>query len=148
MKRAIVIGTMLVLASATGASADCTNNHQTGNFTTLISGTLICGRPGSGYAGNANDRWQEQHRADGTIWDHKLGVGNPVDPETQVGTWSVNQSAHQYTATYPSGSFTYDLYQISGTTYSFCIGSSEQVRATIGATGTGIAGAGCSSFPP
>ena len=149
MKTRIFLSVMLATASvATAARADCTTGRVNGGnaITTLIDGSLICGRPGSGYAGNANDRWQEQHRSGGQIFDRKLG-GSP-DPESQVGTWStVNGANSTYTATYGATSYIYQVYLISGTTYSFCIGTSEQVRGTVFA-GWGVTGQGCASYPP
>ena len=150
MKSAMIFGvSLLALATASvSARADCTNGRISGGntLTNLISGSLICGRPGSGYAGNANDRWQEQHRVGLQIFDRKLGA--PPDPETQVGTWtSTNGSSATYTATYGTTPYTYAVYLITGTTYSFCIGTSEQVRGTVTA-GAGVSGNGCASYPP
>ena len=159
MKPVVLLSGALLVGLGGVAIADCTNNRiNSGNdITTLISGSLICGRPGSGYAGAATDRWQEQHRASGKqLWDHKLGT-DPVDPESQVGFWDTQNGINStYTASYGppptftgGPSFTYQVYQIgtTGNTYSFCIGSSEQVRATVTAGG-GVAGQGCASFPP
>jgi hypothetical protein len=134
---------------ATEAAADCTNNRVGGNMSTFISGSLICGRPGTGFPGNASDQWQEQHRAGGQIWDHKKGIGDPIDPEVQVGTWSTtNGSSATYTAAYlGGGSFTYAVFQIGTTSaYSFCVGAAEYVVATV-AAGLGVSGQGCTAFP-
>jgi hypothetical protein len=157
----ILAAALLFAGFAGEATANCTTDtiiNGTNTLRDLINGSLICGRPGANYTGSTNDRWQEQHRADGSLWDHKLGVGNPVDPESQVGRWSATGgSTATYTASYgppPSfnggPSFTYQVRQIAGsspTAYSFCIGASEQVRGTITA-GAGTAGNGCATFPP
>ena len=159
MMARVLLSGILLEAFAGESMADCTNNRiASGNdITTLISGSLICGRPGSGYTGNPADRWQDQHRSDHTLWDHKLGIGNAVDPETQVGTWSTQNGAnstytesHGLPPTYTGGpSYTYQVYRIGAVgsiTYSFCVGASEMVVGTINA-GQGVAGQGCTSYP-
>jgi hypothetical protein len=139
----------VALLVSTFASANCTDPQVGGNLTDLISGSLICGRPGAAYPGAATDRWQEQHRAGGLIFDYKRGVGNPIDPESQVGTYTTtNGSNATYTATYDALSYPYQLRLISGNTYSFCIGAAEHVRGNIIANG-GVSGGNCGGvFPP
>ena len=136
---------------ATEAAADCTNNQVKTGLGTLISGSLICGRPGANYPGTASDHWQEQHRVGGQIWDHKKGIGDPVDPEVQVGTWSIveNTLNPSYIASYlGGGSFTYRVFHIgtTGSIYSFCVGAAEYVVATV-TSGAGASGQGCTAFP-
>jgi hypothetical protein len=146
MRANLIVGGFLMACLAAPALADCTTGLVSGGsaLNTLLNGSLVCGRPGAGYSGAASDRWQEQHRTNGQLWDHKLGVGNAVDPEAQMGTWSAANAT--YTANYTGVSYNYQVYLISGNTYSFCIGASEQVVATITAN-AGTAGNGCSSFP-
>jgi hypothetical protein len=149
MRANLIVSGCLMACLAAPAFANCTTGLVSGgnDLNTLLNGSLICGRPGAGYSGAASDRWQEQHRTNGQLWDHKLGVGNAVDPESQVGTWSATSGANAtYTANYSGVSYTYQVYLISGNTYSFCIGASEQVVATVTAN-QGTAGNGCSGFP-
>ncbi len=137
----------IVLGSwAAQAFAVCeANTRVTGNaFDTLLqAGTLICGRPAAGYAGQAADRWQEEHRAGGQLWDYKLGAGHPIDPSKQVGTWSLaaNAVTHAYTG---GPSFVWTVHSLDGSTYSFCTGQggTEVVRAFV-TTGTGP----CAGYP-
>jgi hypothetical protein len=108
-------------------------------------------RPAAGYPGAAGDRWQEQHRAGGQLWDFKLGVGNPMDPESQVGTYSFsgNGASSAVTHTYSATAFTWRVYLFSSpNTYSFCTAAGvEHVRAFVIA-GAGSSGNGCGgSFP-
>ena len=52
----------------------------------LLAGRTVCGTAGG-------DQWQEFHSGatanGGPLIDWKLGPGHPVDPTTQVGTWSI-----------------------------------------------------------
>jgi len=140
MKPVIVASFVVLGACATQAMAVCeANTRVTGAaFSTLIqTGTLVCGRPAAAYTGDASDRWQEEHRAGGQLWDYKLGPGPSIDPSKQVGTWSVaaNTVTHAYTG---GPSFTWTVHALGGTTYSFCTGQggSEVVRAFV-TTGSG-----------
>lgn len=130
--KSILASSLVTLALVcTDALADCSTNQVTGSaINTLLSGSLVCGRPAAGYGGSTADRWQEEHQAGGQLFDYKRGPGDPVDPREQVGTWA--SSGNSVTYTYGSGTVTYDgLYQVTGSTYSFCQGTSEIVRANI-----------------
>jgi hypothetical protein len=121
------------------------------NLTTLLTGSLVCGRPGASYPGGAgsSDRWQEQHRTGGALFDFKRGVGHPIDPEKLMGTYAFTGSGTTSEVTHTYGALTYNwrVFQ-NGTVYSFCTaGGAEHVRAYITAGG-GVSGAGCSVFPP
>jgi hypothetical protein len=149
MNRICFASCLILTFVAARAEADCTNNPLSGSdMNALFSppAKIICGRPGAAYPGGANstDRWQEEHRSGGQLWDFKLGDNNPVDARAQVGTWS--QSGVNLTHSYTGGpSYTWRLFLISGNTYSFCSGSSEQARGNvIPDPGTGCGGV----YPP
>jgi len=137
----------VVAGEAAAALCDGPSQVKGGTLSTLMTGSLVCGRPAAGYPGPASDRWQEEHIAGGNLFDYKKGPGDAVDPRTQVGSWTVNANdtvTHTYT---PGGaSFTWTVHQVSGTTYSFCtgVGGSEVVEAFVAPNG----GSGCGgSFP-
>ena len=115
MKR-ILLTSIVALAGFTGAAVAQTsgcaqNTRVTGSaLTTLVSGNTVCATRGA-------DRWQEQHRVGGQLWDFKKGPSDPVDPTSQVGTWAIasNNVIYSYTG---GPSFTYSIHG-SGP-YSFC----------------------------
>lgn len=122
-------------------------------ISTLLTAKLLCGRPGSGYTGSAADRWQEEHLANGDLFDYKRGPGHPVDPREKVGTWSVGGSRGPPTVTHAYGPTTAYAWRIfgpavndPGSVYSFCTptGSVQQVRAFVITSATGCGG----TFPP
>lgn len=136
MKRISIVGCILVALWAGQASADCTTSPLlTGTkITMMLSGKQVCASPGTGYPGNPANRWQEEHMANGQLWDYKLGPTDPVDPRKQVGTWSV--TGDKITHTYTGGqSYSYDVRMISPTQVSFCVGSAEHAVANIIAPG-------------
>lgn len=136
------------------------------NLTNLLRNSLVCGRPGSNYAGDSSDRWQEQHRTSvskgGNLWDYHQGT-DPTDPTDVVGNWSNNdvQVTYSYPATNATGPYTFGVWcencctgqgnnkvctNSSGTTvFSFCDSNGEQVRAYIIAGGA--SSGPCSSYP-
>lgn len=96
--------------------AVCTaQTRVTGNaLNTLIAGNTVCASRGA-------DRWQEQHRGGGALWDYKRGPNDTVDPSKQVGTWSIG--ANNVTYSYTGGpSYTYSVHEEGGGRYSFCAG--------------------------
>lgn len=115
MKRLIVTGIVLFAGVSGEAMADCSAAQVTGRtLTALIAGKTVC-------AVRGGERWQEQHRLDGTLWDYKKGPGHPVDPSEQVGIWGVNFAANNVTYTYTGGSgYTYTVHGPAGGPYSFC----------------------------
>jgi hypothetical protein len=103
----------------------------TGGITlsSLLLNHTIC--QGSG----ANKQAQEEHFPSNVLKDYKLGPSDPVDPETVLGTWTLNNDGigntnatvtYSYTAFGPAVSYTYIMYLVSGTlgadgsTYDFC----------------------------
>ncbi|HET9644986.1 MAG TPA: hypothetical protein VFP68_16895, partial [Burkholderiaceae bacterium] len=79
-----------------------------------------------------SERWQEQHRVGGELWDYKKGANDPLDPTTKVGNWSIVSSGNNARLVYnygSGGSSVYDVYQ-NGANYSFC-GSGVEVIVTV-----------------
>jgi hypothetical protein len=144
----IIVTSAILLAFSTGqAMAVCQIDQRVNgaNLSALLNNSLVCGRPGAGYTGSPNDRWQEEHIGGGVLFDFKLGVGHAVDPRKQVGTWSINnpEVTHNYSG---GGSFTWTVHlQDNGSPpYSFCSGGTEVVKANI----TANSGSGCGgNFP-
>lgn len=115
----------------------------------LLAGNTVCGRPGTNYSGNAADRWQEEHRAGGELWDYKRGPGHPVDPTERVGSWSVSGTKIGASVTHSYGgatNFTWNVFgpaaNSAGSVYAFCVLGSQQVVAHVAASNSG-----CSTFP-
>lgn len=117
----------------------------------LLTGRTVCGLPGANYPGAQSDRFQEEHLANGDLFDYKRGPGHAVDPREKVGTWALGGSAvdvpvvvHRYG---PSTVFVWTMFgpavnTAGSSVYSFCSGNAEHVRAHVIATGSG-----CSAFP-
>jgi hypothetical protein len=147
--KAIIVSTGMVIGGLSGmAMADCTTNPAltTAQLATAISGKLVCGRPAAGHPGGVSspDRWQEEHIAGGVpgviggpLFDYKKGPGDPVDPRTQVGSWSVADG--KITHSYIGGAvYTWEVHPMGGTRHSFCVGGVQHVASLIVTnTGTG-----------
>ena len=150
------------LLSSVPVYAQCTNGTRMnrGQLDALLTATttvLVCGRPDTGYTGNAVDRWQEEHNPGGAsgsatpLFDFKLG-GGTVDPRVQVGTWRNDGTGNTATVihAYGSNSFTWSVHgpksNVAGTSvYFFCSGTSPVVKAFVRPNVT----TGCGgSFPP
>jgi hypothetical protein len=158
MKRAIVValtalGTYAGTAHAGCGPAERLNEAALGK---LLAGNTVCGRPVKpAYAGDAKDRWQEEHHGaapGGAMWDFKKGDGDKIDPRKPVGTWAIIQVApavhgvrHVYSAGAP---FDWTVHSIPSEpgAYSFCQRSTEFVRGRI-KPGINV---GCTAgdFPP
>lgn len=125
MKRLMVTSIALLVGIAGESMADCSSNTKvTGSqLNTLIIGNTVCATRGA-------DKWQEQHRAGGALWDYKKGPTDKVDPTKQVGTWSI--AANNVTYSYTGGSsYTYSVHGPAGGPYSFCSGGAEVVSGAI-----------------
>jgi hypothetical protein len=150
--------TMAVIAAPVQAQSACAASVGTvelsaAQITAVLTNRTVCGVPGSAYPGSPGDRFQEEHLANGDLFDYKLGPGHPVDPREKVGTWSVTQGgglgggAAGVRHTYAAVQFNWKMFgpavNVPGTSvYSFCNGTAEHVRATVIASGSG-----CASFP-
>lgn len=111
MKKIFVTGAVLLLGFSGNVFASCLDTQMTDSppstptLTTVITNNTICATQGA-------EKWQEQHRPGGELWDYKQGPGHPVDPTEKVGTWSIinNQIVH----TYGSTSYSYNLHRRTG----------------------------------
>lgn len=115
MRRPIIMAAFAVACVAEGAVAACSSPAATqvvdADLTTLLSGNTVCAIQGG-------ERWQEEHHANGELWDYKRGDGHPVDPRTRVGRWSVTNAV--VTHDYGGGAqYSYEVWDDGGT-YSFC----------------------------
>ncbi|WP_124703238.1 hypothetical protein [Sulfuriferula multivorans] len=135
MKRLIATSMVLLAGIAGEAMAACTTPaiQVTGAaLTTLISSNTVCATQGA-------DKWQEQHRSGGELWDFKKGPSDPVDPTKKVGTWTI--VADTVTYAYTGGpSFTYSVYDDGGGTYSFCTAPGGSVVVSGATFKTGATG--------
>ena len=121
----------------------------------LVEDNTVCGRPGPSYPGDPADRWQEEHLANGQLWDYKRGPGDAVDPRTQVGTWNTEIGSRTAPATIthvysPTVAFTWTVVgpppgdNVAGTSvYSFCTTMGAEHALAFVIPGSG----GCSSYP-
>ena len=124
-KLPVILGAMVFAFVAEGAMAACGSpSVQVTDIAGLLSGNTVCvGTPG-------NYIYQEEHQGSGAaaspLVDFKKGDGDPVDPRKQVGYWQIagNTVSHFYTQTpggpVTSGPFTFEVWQNSSTSYSFC----------------------------
>jgi hypothetical protein len=123
MKRLMITSLVLLAGISGGATAACTANTRVtgGALDTLIIGNTVCATRGA-------EKWQEQHRAGGALWDYKKGATDKVDPTKQVGTWGI--ARNEVTYSYTGGpSYTYSVHGPAGGPYSFCTGGAEIVSS-------------------
>jgi len=113
----------MALALGTGqawAAGPCNSPLSDTELATTLNGHWACQVP----------EWNEQHTGvgaatSGNIVDYKKGPHDPVDPSTTVGTYSIAKVNGKGVVTYaygPPGSstFSYNVQNISGNSYSFC----------------------------
>jgi hypothetical protein len=143
---------ILTLVAATGlvagqASAQVVCPGGTTRVTTtlqsLISGNTVCGGSSSN-----SDTWQEYHQGAGSgpLIDWKLGPNHPVDPMSQVGTWSAGNDANALlTHTYGTSVYSWLVCQ-SGTSNNFALVSTSGAATLTGVTVKAGQGA-CPSLP-
>ena len=132
MKLNFLTGVMALTCLSLDVSAQCAPNTRINQLQNLLPDKTVCATRGG-------DRWQEQHKAGGELWDYKMGPGHPVDPSKQLGTWVVGGSANRqvtytYTAFGDPESYTFEVHQPNSNvnSYNFCgIGIAENI---IGAT--------------
>jgi hypothetical protein len=86
-----------------GVVAACPAGAQvTAGLTALLTSRTVCASVAGG------DKWQEFHTPGGVLVDYKRGATDPVDPTTQVGTWSIDTANSTVTYNYgPSAIYTY-----------------------------------------
>ncbi len=73
------------------------NQTQLGN---TFPGNTLC-------AQRSADKWQEQHRTGGQLWDYKLGTSSTMDPTKQVGTWVISGTGSNAVLTHTYGTASY-----------------------------------------
>lgn len=113
MKKFLLTSAALLIVATGNTLAACSDPQITSTsnptLTTLIngngSGNTLC-------AASGNERWQEQHRPGGQLWDYKKGPSDPVDPTSQVGTWSI--AGNNLVHTYGSTSYSYTVHRRQG----------------------------------
>lgn len=142
MKLAIVVSVALIAfageASAKRAVVPCAPGDQvTGTaLSTLLTGMTACASKVNG------DKWQEEHRAGGALWDYKKGAADKVDPTAKVGGWSIVGAGSNTTVkySYTGGDvYSYTVHSVGDGTYDFCVspGSTFDVNVTLKSVGSG-----------
>jgi hypothetical protein len=131
MKLHLLIGAVALAMVGAEAMAQCANSTRVGNLQNLLPGNTVCATRGA-------DKWQEQHRLGGQLWDYKRGAGDLIDPTRQVGTWSIGGPANrEVTYSYTNGpSFTFTVHEAGGSLYNFCSGSAASITAATILTGS------------
>lgn len=119
MKRSILTTMVLLAGIPSLAMANCTPaTRVTGNaLNTLIIGNTVC-------ASRNGEKWQEQHRAGGQLWDYKMGPGHPIDPSKQVGTWSISRNFVTYCYT-GDKCYSYSVHGTGTGAYDFCFANGK-----------------------
>ncbi|PPD50172.1 MAG: hypothetical protein CTY16_02285 [Methylobacter sp.] len=144
MKHMIFAGAFLLANALAGeAIAACSVGGGWTQVQNLVAeatnNSAALGRTACSSAGQGT---QEEHHANGELWDYKLGDGHPVDPRVQVGTWSVaNDGTTNAAITYnyfDGGSFGPFKVFINAGVYDFCNASNVSVGtfSYIDTTGT------------
>jgi len=147
MKRILVLGALFFVAAisdAMAAAAPCSsigNRLTAGEITGRFQNQLVCAQKMGAITGN--DRWAEEHRSSGELWEQGKGTTSKVHPPTKVGTWksvegtkvkgkSANDDLVRYD--YSGGStFNWSVFEknVAGTkTYTFCTSNESTVIAT------------------
>lgn len=130
MKRVILPGLVALAFVSFDAAAQCDPNTRINQLQDLLPGKTVCAVRGS-------DRWQEQHRAGGQLWDYKKGPSDPVDPSKQLGSWSIGgpanrQVTYTYTAFGSPVSYTFEVHGPIGGLYNFCgVGAQNVLGAAL-----------------
>ena len=95
----LALATLFLAGICGQASAVCSDSGRTQiadptALTTALSGNIVC--VGSGPI------WQNQeiHQPGGTLTDYKMGLGDPVDPTKNIGTWGVSGTGTDTVVTY------------------------------------------------
>ena len=104
---------------------------------------LICAQKMGAISGN--DRWSEEHRASGELWEQGRGTTSKIHPPTKVGTWNavevtkgkgeVKSPVEDFVRYDYSGgsSFSWSVFEknVGGSkTYTFCDSNETKVIAT------------------
>ena len=149
MKRIMFLCLLLLAAMASeamsAAATPCTslgNRLSASEITARFQNQLVCAQKMGAISGN--DRWAEEHRSYGELWEQGQGTKSKIHPPTKVGTWkAVEESKGKSTKSatedlvrydYSGGSsFSWSVFEkdAAGTkTYTFCGNNATQVIAT------------------
>jgi len=121
-------GIVCIVASGHAyAVSACSGPYQNATqIKALVGQSTVC------VGSTPNATWSEYHdgntsAASGNVIDWKKGRTDPVDPTTQVGTYAVTASGSVgfITYTYGSLSYLYVVTPVAGTTYNFCLCTSQ-----------------------
>lgn len=121
--------------------ANCSDDGYETQLTGLTTPTISSVLSGNSVDANAPDgeNWKEIHCSAGALQKVGQGVGDPVDPQRVVGTWSTSGNTVTYTYTgLPSYNWTFwwdEDNTVPGTTYCWENPSDNATIAT-GNTGT------------
>lgn len=130
MKAYLAVSLLLVTGFTANAHAQCAANTMVGDPSSVIAGKLVCAHKGTPAKPGA--RWSELHQPSGTLTEWARGVGDPVDPRHDVGSWSVNSSTGVLTYAYTGdASYSYQLFDDGGGKYSLCDAQNGTFVATI-----------------
>lgn len=132
MKAYLAAGASLLMVMAGEVTADC-NSPIVTDLNALLAGKTVCvaedvHQPPFTDKPALSPFWasQEEHRADGSLWDYKRGPSDSLDPTKKLGTWSIsgNNITYSYTAFNPNCSITFTVHDNGNTLtekrYSFC----------------------------
>ncbi|MDY0013845.1 MAG: hypothetical protein RBS40_13250 [Rhodocyclaceae bacterium] len=137
MKSALMVaGVVLAVGGMGEAFALCGSVQSDNRLNQTQIGTALSGKRINAVAPGGED-WKEDHCAGGDLY--KVGGGTAVDPRVKRGTWSIVGTGVNATVRYAytdGSTYTWSMYQTSGTTY-FCNGSAEVAHiVTTGTAGT------------
>ena len=132
MKASLVAAIAILTTSASGLRAqDCTGNPAASNASqlqSLLNNTLVCAYKSDADPSDANQRWSEEHRTGGDLWEFGPGSNSTIQPPGDVGSWGTSTSGttgepvvdYDYGT---GGSYSYQLREYptpSPTMYVFC----------------------------
>jgi hypothetical protein len=139
MIRIIFLCFLLLGATLGDAIGECPAEGRIGDspneLKDVIKNKLVCGTAITG-----NDKWQEEHRPNGDLWERAKGPEDPVDPSHLVGTWHIenrggttgNERDDWVCYEYSGGdTFCFRLYEIGEDKYSFCDESGNPVATAV-----------------
>ena len=123
-----IVGTLVLLmslfpGSQAAQAQSCTGDRigEPGDTPTLedfLSGNLACGTEAGG-----GDRWQEEHRPGGDLFERARGPNDPVDPSRLVGTWRTESETggnELVCYDYGGSEFCFRLYDNGGGNVTYC----------------------------
>ena len=118
----------LALSGQVVAACDGPSSMNQTHLANAFAGNTVCATRGT-------DSWQEFHQAGGALIDWKRGPNDKVDPSKEVGTWSIQGTGDNARMEYNYGSggtYSYQVYNNGGGSYSFCNGGELPVTVRSG----------------